>query len=536
MPGQVLSQRDKKDTAGVGSIDIISAFKPTLRDPIKIQFTAATPLPDSSRPKLAYRIPNQELSISYQPGTLKPLAYQSDSNKGFSPAQYVKLGYGSLQNPFLSVGLEFGDRSPLRFYGEHQSASGRLSYQDYSVNSGQLLWQKADRHQGEWLTAVSVDRQVYYKYGFDRSRPQPILDSLRQVFHQFGFQLAYRGKSPARTGWVLAPVLDWKINADGFGNRDMNAQLFVPIEYTFHDRISLHLNGLVHWGRIRPEGKATFDQSVYSLHSSLRFDWPKWGLHAGFRPSWDAAGVHLYPDVQFFWRRSEKPWLFRIQWTGELARTGYCELYTVNPWLWMPDQWRNTGRIDRSLLGQYNRRAHWVYEIQLGYATLQNAFLFVNDTSTTGDGRSFRTLYADRIQNLYAKGKLTYREADRWLVRAEAGWNNYHGIRGAEKPWGLLPFEWNLHAMHRFQNRLRVQADLYSWFAPYFLSKSGLPSRTDGAFDLNLGAQMPITKRIQGWLQFNNLFNQLYSRWSQYPSYGFHFVGGVVFSLDKSIP
>jgi hypothetical protein len=90
--------------------------------------------------------------------------------------------------------------------------------------------------------------------------------------------------------------------------------------------------------------------------------------------------------------------------------------------------------------------------------------------------------------------------------------------------------------MHRFANKLRVQADLYTWFAPLYLTKSGASSRTDGAFDLNLGGQMPITPKISAWLQFNNLLNQSYSRWSQYPVYGFHFVGGVVFSLDKSIP
>ena len=42
-----------------------------------------------------------------------------------------------------------------------------------------------------------------------------------------------------------------------------------------------------------------------------------------------------------------------------------------------------------------------------------------------------------------------------------------------------------------------------------------------------------VTKNINLWTQFNNVFNKEYQRWNQYPVYGFNFVGGVVFSFDQ---
>jgi len=530
-----LGQREKRDTSGTGSVDIISNFKPTLRDPLKIQFQTATPATETERPRLVYRIPNQELSIAYQPGTLKPLAYQADSNKGFQTTQFAKVGYGNLRNPYASLALAFGKRLPVHFYGMHQSASGRLPHQEYSFTRAEIGSRLASGQKGEWLGTLLADRQVYHKYGFDNNTPAPLMDSIRQVFHQLGIQLAYRRKQPTASGFYLEPVLDWKRTADRLGNADMHIRLQIPVQYHFNDKISLHLQGLVHWGRIKPVGGAALDQSVYSIHPSLQFIGSVLSAQVGIRPSWDADGMRMYPDLRVKWQRSGKPWLLSMQWTGELQRVGYRELYTVNPWLWMPHEWRNQGKIDRSLHWRYDRRAHWVYELQAGYATLQDAFLFINDTTAAGDGKSFQTLYADRIQNLYAKGKLSYRQSDRLLIRAEAGWNNFHGIKGVEKAWGLLPFEWNLHGTYRFRNQLRIQADVYSWLAPLYLTKGGLPSRTEGAFDVNLGAEMPITRSIRGWLQFNNLLNRSYSRWSQYPAFGFHFVGGVVFSLDKSL-
>lgn len=536
IPVQAFSQRERRDTSGTGSVDIISNFKPTLRDLVKFQFSAQPPAPDSLRQPLSYRIPSQELSISYQPGVLKPLAFLPDSNTGFRPAQYVKLGYGSLRNPYASVALEWGKKNPLRFYGGHQSASGARPFQKHSISSGLLRWQLPDREMGEWSADLNFIREGYNKYGYDTSRAIPPVDSLRQVFHDFGLRVAYRRKKTSTVGFVVEPVLEGKLTGDRFDNRDVQARLWVPIRYHFNDRISMQVDAMAHWGRIsRSEGPA-LNRSVYSINPAIRFEQSRWSVHAGIRPAWDSAGVRIYPDVNLQWSHASKPWFIRLNWSGELLRTGYRDLYSQNPWLWMPAQWRNQGVVDRSVQWQYQRRAHWVYDVKVGYATQTNTFLFVNDTSASGDGKSFQVVYADRIQNLYARAAVSYRQADRWLISGEAGWNQYHSVRGADKAWGLLPFEWKLSAMHRFANKLRVQADLYSWFAPLYLTKSGASSRTDGAFDLNLGGQMPITPKISAWLQFNNLLNQTYSRWSQYPVYGFHFVGGVVFSLDKSIP
>ena len=532
LPLQGLGQSGKRDTTG--TVDIISNFKPTLRDLVKMQFPASTPSADTSRLRLSYQIPSQELSIVYQPGTLKPLAYQVDTNLGFRPAQYLQVGYGSLRNPYLALAWELGKKSPVRLYGGHQSATGRLPFQSHSITHGLVTWQLANGNEGEWISAVSYNRQRFNKYGFDNSLTTLPTDSIRQVFHQIGIQLGYRIKQRT-SGFFLEPMLDAKRTSDKLGNQDLEARVFVPARYKINDRFSLLANGLAHWGRITPAYGSGLNQSVYSLQTSLQVRWPKWSAQVGIRPTWDASGGRFYPDLQFNWHRPTQPWLLRAQWTGELQRTGYRDLYSQNPWLWMPAEWRNQGQIDRSLSWQYNRRAHWVYDLRVGYQTLQDAFLFINDTSATGDGKSFRVVYADRIQNLYLTGKLSYRQAENWLVRAEVKWNNYHGIRGVDEAWGLLPFEWNLHGWHRFAKKLSIHADLYSWLAPQYLEKTGKAGRTDGAIDLNLGAQMPITRSISGWLQCNNVFNRTYSRWSQYPTYGFHIVGGVVFSFDKKI-
>ena len=68
-----------QDTTKRKTIDITSSFKPVLREAVKINFNAAPPALDTSRPKLSYTIPAQYLFLSYQPGEMKPVALQRDS-------------------------------------------------------------------------------------------------------------------------------------------------------------------------------------------------------------------------------------------------------------------------------------------------------------------------------------------------------------------------------------------------------------------------------------------------------------------------
>src|SRR5436853_6074280 len=99
----------QKDTTGKSGIDIISTFKPVLRQAAKINFNATPPPADTTKAKLSYDIPNQNLLFAYNPGVLKPLAMNIDSASSFDNSSYIKAGFGSLRTPFLQTGISFGD-------------------------------------------------------------------------------------------------------------------------------------------------------------------------------------------------------------------------------------------------------------------------------------------------------------------------------------------------------------------------------------------------------------------------------------------
>ncbi|HXL55483.1 MAG TPA: hypothetical protein VN958_04450, partial [Chitinophagaceae bacterium] len=51
------------------------------------------------------------------------------------------------------------------------------------------------------------------------------------------------------------------------------------------------------------------------------------------------------------------------------------------------------------------------------------------------------------------------------------------------------------------------------------------------AADVNLGVEFTILPQLNGWVQVNNLFNNKYERWNQYPVLGFNVLAGIVYSF-----
>src|SRR5918997_368263 len=91
------------------AVEVTSTFKPVLKEAAKINLNATPPSADTTRPRLQYQIPNQNLNFAYVPGTLKPMALSIDTGGRWANHNYIKVGVGTLKTPYLESGLSFGD-------------------------------------------------------------------------------------------------------------------------------------------------------------------------------------------------------------------------------------------------------------------------------------------------------------------------------------------------------------------------------------------------------------------------------------------
>ena len=241
----------------------------------------------------------------------------------------------------------------------------------------------------------------------------------------------------------------------------------------------------------------------------------------------------MFPNILAEIGTDDSRFTFQAGWTGYVRKTTFQYLASQNPWLWAPGELRNTWIEERFAGFKGSVGDHFSYGAKVGFNRLNNQPLFVNDTVAGTDGKSFNVVYADRINVLNLGGELGYTVEEKFSVTAALSFNQFTGLQGQQKAWGLLPLELNSSMNLRIIKDLWLKTDLFAWSGPRYLRANGSDGKLSGAFDLNAGLEFRVTKNINVWTQFNNILNKEYQRWNQYRVYGFNFVGGIVFSFDQ---
>src|SRR5882762_10216007 len=176
-----------QDTTKRRTIEITSAFKPVLRDAVKINFSAAAPAVDTTKPRLTYTIPAQYLFLSYQPGEMKPVALPGDTLKPWENYNYVKVGVGNVALPLVQAGFSFGDgkSKSLNIFANQLNSKGSLPFQKNSLTDVKLVGSLQTANKLEWDGSLGFKNDAYYLYGFRPDTLEFVGSQLKQTFQTF---------------------------------------------------------------------------------------------------------------------------------------------------------------------------------------------------------------------------------------------------------------------------------------------------------------------------------------------------------------
>ena len=524
-----------QDSTKKRSVNITSTFKPVLREAAKINFNANPPSADTSRPNLKYDIPNQNLLFGYQPGTLKPLALQIDSGGRWDNSNYIKAGFGSLKTPYIQAGFSFGDGKTggVNIYAKHVSSEGARDFQKFSTTNIKLDGFFQTQKNMEWDASLETKQDGTYKYGFQPETLSFPRDSLKQNFQTYSGSLGFHNINTTPFGLSYSPLLKINVFNDNLKNTESNAVLDLPLQKTIGKVFGVKLGLNFDLTRLSPKRKTAINNTMYSIAPSLLFKTPNLNLQAGIRPSWDNKVFKMFPNIMADVGTDDSRFTFQAGWTGYVRKTTYQYLASQNPWLWLPSSLQNTWIEERFAGFKGSVGDHFSYSAKVGFNKLNNQPLFVNDTSPGLGGKSFVVVNEPRINVLTFGGELGYTFQEKFSIISNLKFNQYTGLKINKAAWGLLPVEFNTSLRLQAIKDLWFKTDLFAWSGPKYMKQDGSVGELDGAFDLNAGIEFKITKYINLWTQFNNIFNKQYQRWNQYPVYGFNFTGGVVFSFNQ---
>ncbi|HUP13596.1 MAG TPA: hypothetical protein VM187_15340, partial [Niastella sp.] len=281
------------------TVQVTSTFKPVLKDAAKINFNAAPPQADTTRPRLQYDVPNQNLLFAYQPGTLKPLALTIDTGGYFINHNYVKLGYGSLKTPYLETGLSVGDgkTAGVNIYAKHISSQGKIQFQDYSNTALDAAGFFQTGKNMEWNARLGGEQQKYNKYGFEPKDLTFPEDSIAVKYQTIRGRISFRNLARTNLGITYAPALKVDVFNDGLSNSESNTNLLLPFQKALGTEFAVNITAEANLSTYKPEGKETLTNNYFSVAPSVVYKSGNLTLNAGIKPSWDGGKFKLFPNV-----------------------------------------------------------------------------------------------------------------------------------------------------------------------------------------------------------------------------------------------
>jgi len=533
-----------QDTTKRRSIDITSSFKPVLREAVKINFNAAPPAVDTSRPRLAYNIPAQYLFLSYQPAELKPVALQRDSINPWVNYNFIKVGVGNVHIPYIRTGFSFGDGKATFFnlFANQLSSKGSLPYQKNSMTDVKLMGTVKTENNLEWSGNIGFKNDVYHLYGYRPDSLKFTSDQVKQGFQTFFGGLSLRNTEPTEFGLLYHPNIKINYFTDNHDAKatEANTVLDLPLEKMIGKEYAFDLGftaDLTHYNGPNPAGKPQrFPQNnnIYYVKPAFLVKTSNFFLQAAVTPSWDNKSFYLLPNFLADISTSDQRFTIQLGWIGYYDKGSYQRFESINPWLAQPgDSLRNT-RVEERYGGfKGSISNHFTYAAKIGFLTYKNMPLFVNDS--VGGGKDFVVRYESSMNALQLHGELSYLQGEDFTVTAGVNIYQFKNQKTEIKPWGLLPVEASAHLKWQAFKDFWAKLDFYTFTAAQYRSPTdGVSFKGDNGADMNAGVEFRITRMLNLWFQMNNIFNNKYERWHQYPVYGFNVLGGIIFSFgDK---
>ncbi len=521
-----------QDTTGK-KVKITSTFKPTLKEAAKINFNASPQSVDTSKPRLQYSIPNQNLSFAFQPGTLKPLALDVDTGGRWANESYLKLGFGNLSTPFVQTGLSVGDGkiSGINLYGKHVSSKGKIKYQDFNHTNLDLNAFFRSGNNIEWNARFGAVQDLYKKYGFQPETLTFSDDSLRVKLQTWTGRLSFHNVDRTEFEISYAPEIKFDLFNDQHTNGESNIYINLPFQKSVNENFGVDVSLTGNLTRYKPFKGTGVSNNFVSVAPSLLYKTTSLALQAGIKPSWSNNSFKIFPNVMAEFGSNDQRVAFQLGWIGYLRNSGFQYMAGINPYIWAPANIYTSSIEERFAGFKGSAGNHFTYSAKAGYNKVTNQPLFTNDT--TNGGKSFIVINESEMKVLNFGGEIGFNVGEKLSLLSNLQLNQYK-TKDNEKAWGLLPLEFRTSLRIQVLKDLYVNSDLYAFDGPWYMTKGKDKNDLQGGMDLSAGAEFRIMNNLKLWLQFNNIFNKDYQRWNQYPVYGFNFLGGVVLSFAQN--
>jgi hypothetical protein len=519
-------------------VTIVSAFKPQLKNVAKIGFLNATALVDTNSVLLSYQVPSQNLSFQYQPIALVPRAFKIDSIKTIKQSANVKIGLGNYYSQFIQLEGALVDQKAQQHHlnilnesiaGPHPIQKWNtigLNYNGgFSMNKNKVL-----------NTQFYFNQSNRYRYGLVPDTTILPLKNFEQKLTVIGANFALTNKQVISDQLNFAPIL--KFNHSNLVSQANNLvlDLYSPIMYNLKNNLKIHADLDLSYNQYNPVNSTSINNTIFQFDPSLELNKNQYRLNIGVRPTIANGDFALYPKIELTKKLKDTNFVIDAGWNTSVINNQLIQLIGQNHWISAPNSMPISSKENKYFNVQVtvSKRLNYGFNMALNdYRELP----FFNQTKQMNnpiqEGLKFDVLFEKRAIAIELLGNLRYQFSDKLLWKNNFKYIQFNLIRENTQAWGILPFEFNSQLNWVYNKKLQLDASGQFWTGSKTSAGLGNAYQLNNTFVLNAGMQYTISDHWTFWGKGENLLDQQYQRWANYPSLGVQIVAGIQYKFRK---
>jgi len=519
-------------------VTIVSAFRPQLKNVAKIGFVNATAIVDTNSVSLSYQVPSQNLSFQYQPIALVPRAIKIDPSLKITRSVNVKIGMGNYFNQLIQLEGSFVDLKDqehlIRILNE--TITGAHPIQKWNTTGFNYTGALSLNKNKQLHTQLFVNQSNRYRYGLVPDTTNLPIKNFEQKFTVIGAHFSLSNKNVSTKPFSYTPIL--KLNHSHLLDQAKNIAIDLnsPIQYRFDNNIKLHADFNFSYNQYLPTNSPSIQNTILQLDPSFEINKAQFLLNVGIRPTLANGELAFYPKLELTKQLKDTNYVLHAGWLTSITNNQLIQLMGQNHWLSAPNT-LPISAIEKkyiNLLVTVNKRLNYGFNMALNdYRELP----FFNQTKLMNkpiqEGLKFDVIFEKRAIAIELNGDLRYQLSDKLLWKNHFKYIQFNLIRENTQAWGVLPFELNSQFNWLFNKKMQLDASGQFWTGAKTSAGLGNAYQLNNTFVLNAGMQYAISDHWTFWAKGENLLNQQYQRWANYPSLGVQFVAGVQYKFRQ---
>lgn len=483
-----------------------------------------------------YKLAQQDINLNLRVLTIK----QEDLPRLYG--NYIKLGYGNYGTPYLKGYFHNNRSSQYAFGGEVSHISSTKGPVPNSGVSNTSLGMHGESYANDLTIGgkLSYGHDRYNFYGYSPRTERVIEDSIKQIFNRVAVQ-GYLNNKNSESPLQYQAGVGLHLFRDYYTAQESNLALNLGAHYALSPtaRVSIATD----FSLISHQDAAKVSRGFFKLKPTYDADGDRLDYSVGVAVAYtgdevnNARKFNLYPVLKAAYELVDDKLVIFGNLTGDLQRTSLYQLTQENPFLNRNVAVADVNKaldVNGGLTGTIGKELS--FTARVSYLSYRNLYFFNN---ALVDSARFDVVYDGDNTNVFNFfGELVYNQAEKLRLGARTEYNQYQTAT-LEKPFHRPAMQATFFGSYNIYQKLFFSGELY------YLSRSyGKITRpvldntarvyfkeTDNIVDLNLKGDYCFSDKISTFVLLNNLLNQKYERFANYPNRGLQVIGGVSFTF-----